>query len=508
MNSLDTLLAMTTQEPRRLSELAVNGAVPNADVEICGITDDSRNIQPGDAFLCLPRAGSQAAAYIRDAREAGAVAVISVAAKPGDPQLPWLDLPDMTAAGLLLRRWFGTEKTGVKLVGITGTDGKSSVAWMLREALARLLGSAWSVGTLGWIRTSDDTLPLGNTTPSLLTMHHLLAAAGKEEIAALVCEVSSHGIAQQRIAGLDFDVALWTNLGHDHLHDHGGFEPYANIKAGFLHTVANAGGLTICNADDPEVTARAPDAARTYGHDLYRQELTLGWEQELPGMLRLRSGMGSADALEIRVEDIPLGDFHAENLAAAGLVLSSAFDVWLPNLEKLLGGISAPPGRLQAVDVGPWQVFIDFAHTPEALERCLLTARQLTHHRLLTVFGCGGNRDHEKRPHMGEIAVRLADAVWVTSDNPREEVPEVIAAEIVHGMPQPYPAEVHLQLDRAAAICEAVDSLQYGDVLIIAGKGPETHMEIGDRKLPWNDWEMAADALREKNDSMAVKACA
>ncbi len=508
MNSPDVLFALTGKEPRLLSELAVGDAAPDRDVEIHGISDDSRNIQPGDAFLCLPRAGTKAPAYAQAAREAGAAAIITIDANPGDPQLPWLKLPDMESAGRLLRRWFGTEETSVKLVGVTGTDGKSSVVWMLRQALARLHDSAWAVGTMGWMKDADEIIPLGNTTPSLLTMHRLLAAADVAGAGALVCEVSSHGIAQQRIAGLDFDVAAWTNLGHDHLHDHGGFEAYADIKAGFLHTVANSGGLTVCNADDKEVVARAPEAARTYGHGLYRQELSLAWEQELPGMLRLRTGMDSADALEIRVEDIPLGDFHAENMAAVGLILSAAFGIWLPKLEKPLTGITAPPGRLQSVDVGPWQVFIDYAHTPEALERCLLAMRRLTHHRLLIVFGCGGNRDHEKRPHMGEIAVNLADAVWITSDNPREEIPEVIAAEIVHGMPQPYPAKVHLQLDRGAAISEAVNDLEHGDVLVIVGKGAETYMEIGDRKLPWSDWEMAADALREKNDSMVLQACA
>ncbi len=506
------LEGMPHMQPRHLSELAADATVQGDDVEICGISDDSRDIRTGEAFLCLPRTGAQAAEYIQAAKQAGAVAVITVDTQPGEPELPWLKLPDTAAAGLLLNRWFGTETPAVKLVGITGTDGKTSVTWMLRQALAALQGSAWALGTLGWIRDADDIVPLGNTTPSLLTIHQLLAMAEAAGTGALICEVSSHGIEQQRIAGLDFDVAVWTNIGHDHLHDHGGFEAYASVKAGFLQQVAAGGGLTICNTDDPEVMARVPENTLKYGHGLYREGLSMAWEQELPGMLRLLPAVtdstGTVAAREICISDIPLGDFHAENLAAVALILNIAFDVWAPNLGKLLTGIGAPPGRLQPVNVGPWQVFVDYAHTPEALERCLGAARRLTHHRLLTVFGCGGNRDHEKRPYMGSIAARLADAMWITSDNPREEVPEIIAAEIADGIARPYPAEVHLQLDREAAIREAVEDMSHGDVLVIAGKGAETCMEIGGRRLPWSDEKVAADAMREKNDHMVLQACA
>lgn len=502
--------------PRYLSELAAGITEPGIDVEIHGISDDSRDIRPNEAFLCLPRTGIQASEYIQAAKQAGAAAIITIGEQPGGTELPVLKLPGMSAAGQLLRRWFGTETTSVKLVGITGTDGKTSVSWMLRQALAALQGSTWALGTLGWIKDADDIVPLGNTTPSLLTMHQLLAMAEAAGVGTLICEVSSHGIAQQRIAGLDFDVAVWTNLGHDHLHDHGGFEAYATIKAGFLRQVAACGGLTICNADDPEVMARAPEATLSYGHGLYREGLSLAWEQELPGMLRLQptaaaAAAGSAGkiaAREICIEDIPLGDFHAENLAAVALVLGVAFDVWAPNLTKLLTGINTPPGRLQPVNVGPWQVFIDYAHTPEALERCLKAARRLTHHRLLTVFGCGGNRDHEKRPHMGAIAAQLADVMWITSDNPREEMPEVIAAEIADGIDRPCPAEVHLQLDRKAAIREAIEDMKHGDVLVIAGKGVEPCMEIGGHRLPWSDEGLAAGAMREKNDHTVLQACA
>lgn len=506
MTERNELMALTSRPPRLLSELATEGEKPSRDVEISGISDDSRNIRPGDAFLCLPRAGSRSDAFIEQAVAAGASAVISVGRSPHDVALPQLVLADMAAVGAFLCRWFGTEPGKVKLIGITGTDGKTSVAWMLREAVTRLRGKAWSVGTLGWMRGEGDVVDLGNTTPSLLTMHRLLAAAEDAGVAALVCEVSSHGIAQHRIAGLKMDVAVWTNLGHDHLQDHGGFTAYADIKSGFVRGVAEQGGVVICNADSAEVEARAPEKSLRFGHGLYRENLALAWEQELPGMVRFRSGLPKDG--EVLVEDIPLGDFHAENLACVALVLLSAFDMALSDLPGLLGGISVPPGRMQPLGIGRQQIFIDYAHTPEALERSLATARTIARRRLLVVFGCGGERDREKRPAMGAIAVRLADVVWVTSDNPRGEIPEVIASEIVQGMPQPYPAEVHLQLDRGKAIAEAIAEMESGDVLLIAGKGHETYMEVSGRRLPWSDYGVAAEALREKEDFKSFKACA
>jgi len=479
----------------------------HGDVEVGELCDDSRRIRPGDAFLCLPRAGDQAKIFIQRAEDAGASAVISVGRLALEAPLPHIALPDMDATGRLLRRWFGTEQTPVHMIGITGTDGKTSVAWMLREAICRKFGSAWAVGTLGWIRDSGDVLDIGNTTPSMLTLHRLLAAARDAGIPSVICEVSSHGIAQQRTVGLPFRCAVWTNLGHDHLQAHGGFEAYAGVKQGFIHQVEEHGGTVICNADDEEVHRRAPLSALRYGHGLYREDLTLAWEQELPGMLRLKYfRQGKAD--EIRIEDIPPGDFHAENLSAVALALLACGYARIKELPGLLSGISAPPGRMQPMNVGRWQVFVDYAHTPEALESCLRAGRKLTQARLMVVFGCGGERDREKRPRMGEIATRLADVVWITSDNSRGELPEVIASEIEQGIPRPYPAKVNLQLDRGQAISEAVRELQCGDLLVIAGKGHETYMEIGDERRPWSDTDAAKNALREKSDMVDVRVCA
>ncbi len=499
MNKIILPLSRIELKPLPLS--AVSGIQPSADVTISGICDDSRLIRPGDAFLCMPRTATYAETFVRKAMENGATAVISVA-KPVPTELPVLPLPDMSAAGEMLRRLLGTETFDIDCVGITGTDGKTSVAWMLREALSRRLKQVWSTGTLGLVRSSSNITDIGNTTPSLMTLHQLMQCAMREGVDALVMEASSHGIDQERIAALPINTAIWTNLGHDHLQDHGGFESYANIKRKFIAQTVQKGGIAICNADDESICRLMGEnntAVHWYAHGLYAGDanphIGLTWEQELPGIVRFgRQGK------EVRIEDIPNGEFHAENLAAVALTLITRFDIKLEELPELLNGISAPPGRMQALDIGRWLVFIDYAHTPEALSRCLESARKLTRNRLMLVFGCGGNRDREKRPEMGHVAVTMADSVWITSDNPRSELPEVIASEIENGMPKPYPAEVFLELDRKQAIIDAIDAMQPGDLLVIAGKGHEAYMEIEDRRFAWSDYDIAAQALHDKED--------
>lgn len=479
-----------------LAELAAGlGEIEgDASVRITGICDDSRFARPGYAMLCLPRSEPHVAEYIASAEQHGAVAVISVGID-AESDLPQLRLASMEQAGHLLRRIFHTEGCGPHLYGITGTDGKTSTAWMLREALSRYQPKpVWSCGTLGWMKSPEEIRDIGNTTPSMLTMHAMLAAAALQDVHAVVCEISSHGIAQQRIAGLTFKTAIWTNMGHDHLQDHGGYDDYLATKAGFVIQAAAQGGNVIANADCGDIRAFAPDHTCYYGHGLFRDDVDLAWEQELPGMVRLKS---AGD--EVVIEDIPLGDFHAENVACTALALMVSMALPLSELPALLSGISAPPGRLQELDAGLGQVYIDYAHTPEALQRALQAARKLTRKRLIVLFGCGGERDREKRPQMGEIAAELADVVWITSDNPRGEMPAVIASEIEQGMAQPYSAEVHLQLDREQAIAEAIESLTEGDLLMIAGKGHEAYMEVCGQRMPWLDADVATKYLHARS---------
>jgi UDP-N-acetylmuramoyl-L-alanyl-D-glutamate--2,6-diaminopimelate ligase len=497
-NTIQRLHKLSQPEAQTFDALGYS--FEGSDTHIKNICDDSRHIQAGDTFLCLPRSGNQSDNYIHAAIEAGASSVVYVGSHTPKLSIPCLNLSSMHEAGLFLRRYFHTTSTNIQCIGVTGTDGKTSVTWMLREALARKYGQVWSSGTLGWVENQSSIHDLGNTTPSLLTMHRLLAAADKQGVFAWVMEVSSHGIEQERIAGIDFQAAIWTTLGHDHLQDHGGFEAYASIKQGFILDVGNKKGTVVYNQDQPAICTRLSDISfptYPYANGLCAHKNkthTLAWEQELPGLLRI-----ACHEQEVVIEDIPSGRFHAENIAAVAHILRNHFDIPLAQLPGLLSNISAPPGRMQPVQTGRWQVFIDYAHTPEALQACLDAARFITRGRLLVVFGCGGERDHEKRPQMGAIASKYADIIWITSDNPRNEEPAIIIDDIKQGIQPTQAIELHLQENRQQAIAEAVAYMCIDDVLMIVGKGHETYMEIKNERMPWSDLAYARTCLQRKN---------
>lgn len=481
-NAMQQLKSLTTRAPRMLSELAMMPLTD--DAMVYGMAENSQHVASGEAFICMPRSGDKARQFIRDAKKHGASVALTIHLDASD-ELPTLALKDQQTLGEVLRRWFTTDRDHATCIGITGTDGKTSIAWMLREALHRHLGSAWACGTLGWVRDNQDIQDLGNTTPSMLTLHRLLAAASDQKTGALVMEVSSHGIEQQRIAGMPIHTAIWSNLGHDHLQDHGGFERYAALKTSFIAEVA-AHGTAICNRDCQQVRERVEALALpVHWYSRHDQAADLYWQQDQQGEMTL-----TIQGQHITLRNIPLGDFHAENIAAVALTLCSEFGIVPEGLPALLDGISAPPGRMQSIRQNDVLVLIDYAHTPEALERCLHNVRHLARGRVLLVFGCGGDRDKQKRPVMGEIAHRLADQIWVTSDNPRSEQPEQIIDDILQGMPA-NDEHIHIQADRAQAIGDAVAKLQSGDVLLLAGKGHEDYMEVQGARSPWSDMDRA-----------------
>lgn len=484
---------------KKLSDLMVGLDDCVQEVEITGITDDTRLLHAGDAFLCLPRV-QDVQARIQEAEEKGASAIIFVGEKPmltsDIASMATVWLPDMDAAGTLLRRWFETEQCTVPCIGITGTDGKTSTAWMLREVLAGHLGAAWSCGTLGLVRSADDIEDLGNTTPSLLTLHSLLALAVRKNIGALILEVSSHGIVQERIQGIPFNVAVWTTIGHDHLEDHGGFVPYLNAKRDFVRRVAESNGLVVANADYTDIQTCLSDISGQMFWYAQHQQADMLWTRDQKNLTL------TDQREEVVCSSMPVADFHAENLTAVALVMKEAFDMPLSVFVNFDGQISTPIGRLEPVDTEN-QVFIDYAHTAEGLARCLQSAKALKPRRLLLVFGCGGDRDKSKRPEMGAVAEQYADECWLTSDNPRSEKQADIAADVLKGITGSR-EKVHLYEDRATAIEQAVCTLGLEDVLVIAGKGHESYMEIKGKYLPWGDKASAIKALQKRE----VKKCA
>ncbi len=482
-------------QPILLSDLVSGLGVYSQDVMVTRICDDTRQLQVGDAFLCMPRVQDKDA-LITQALAQGASIVIVIGEQEQLLPVACACLPDMTAAGKMLRRWFATESAPVPCIGITGTDGKTSTAWMLREVLALRFGSAWSCGTLGWMKSKDDITDLGNTTPSLMNLHYIYALACQANIGALVLEVSSHGIAQERIAGLPFTAAVWTTMGQDHLEDHGGFDAYLSCKASFVKDVVGHGGVAVCNADYPQIQqVMAEVQGKVHWYARHGEE-NLCWVRDSTEVCFLKQQE------KVCLKDVPVADFHAENLAAVVLLMQSLFDVSLATFSDWDGQISTPMGRLEPVN-DETRIFIDYAHTAEGLKRCLQSARDLTEEQLLLVFGCGGDRDKSKRPQMGEMAVTYADVCWLTSDNPRSEQQEDIARDVLQGVGRQQD-KVHIIHDRAEAIAQAVSSLTCGDVLVIAGKGHESYMEIQGEKIPWSDKEEALAAMKK----FGVMSCA
>ena len=475
-------------QPKLLSDLVSGLGVYSQDVMVTRICDDTRQLQAGDTFLCMPRAQDKDA-VIAQALAQGAEVIIVIGEQEQLLPVACACLPDMSAAGKMLRRWFATESAPVPCIGITGTDGKTSTAWMLREVLALHFGSAWSCGTLGWIKSEGDIMDLGNTTPSLMNLHRIYALACQQDIGALVLEVSSHGIAQERIAGLPFAAAIWTTMGQDHLEDHGGFDAYLSCKASFVKNVVVHGGIAACNADYPQIQQAM---AEIQGNVVWYAQ---HGEENLCWVRKNKEVCFSKQQDKVCLKYVPVADFHAENLAAVVLLMQCLFDVPLASFAAWDGQISTPIGRLEPVN-DEAAVFIDYAHTAEGLQRCLQSARDLTEEQLLLVFGCGGDRDKSKRSPMGEVAVTYADRCWLTADNPRSEQQEDIAHDVLQGIKH-VQDKVHVIHDRAEAIAQAVSSLTRGDVLVIAGKGHESYMEIQGEKLPWSDKEEALAAMKK-----------
>jgi len=463
-------------------------------VRIERLANDSRRVQTGDIFLAYPGEHRDGRDFIDQAIVAGAAAVIWEAegyAWPARFTVPNLGLRGLRAlAGDMAADLAGHPSRDLWMVGVTGTNGKTTCSQWIAAALTGLGRPTAVIGTLG--HGFPGTLTgLGNTTPDAIALHPLLAQYRERGARGVAMEVSSHGLAQDRVSGVHFDVALFTNLTRDHLDYHGDMQRYGEAKARLFEWPDLR--WAVINVDDAfgrSLVSRLAGAkvhVLTYGFsggaiaghrlDLHRFGLTL----------EIQTPWGSGT-----VETPLFGAYNAANLLGVlGVLLASdvAFDAAVNALSRL-GSVE---GRMQTLggDDKPL-VVIDYAHTPDALEQVLTALRaHLRAGRLVCLFGCGGDRDAGKRPAMGEIASRLADAVVLTSDNPRSEDPARIMAEIAAGAARP----VSLEPDRRRAIASAIGSAAPGDVVLIAGKGHERYQEIAGVRHPFNDAEVAARCL-------------
>jgi UDP-N-acetylmuramoyl-L-alanyl-D-glutamate--2,6-diaminopimelate ligase len=489
-----------TTRSMRLAELLPDVAGIPADLAISGLVQDSRAIRVGDAFVALPPVANDMSAhglrFAAQARAAGAAAILFEAPAPHGINVPddAIAVPRLQARiGALADQFHGSPSRQMTVVGVTGTNGKTSTVQLLSQAWALRGISSGSIGTLG-AGLYGHVVPTGFTTPLVLQLHALLAQLHDAGAQALAMEVSSHALDQGRVDGVHFDVAVFTNLTRDHLDYHGDMQSYGSAKARlFAWPGLRAAVLNLDDGFGRELRAALPPGTHGVGISSRGAQADIRAEN-----IALDAGGMVFDLLiddaRSAVRSPLLGRFNVDNLLAVAGVLHALGDppdviaATLAQLQPVSGRMNrlGGEGRLPLV-------VIDYAHTPDALEQALLSLRDHAHGRLLCVFGCGGERDRGKRPQMAAIAERHADVVIVTDDNPRNEDGDAIVAEIMTGFATP--AMVQVERDRAAAIARAVGDAGPRDIVLIAGKGHEPYQEVNGVQHAFDDTKVAARAL-------------
>ncbi|GAB4232216.1 MAG: UDP-N-acetylmuramoyl-L-alanyl-D-glutamate--2,6-diaminopimelate ligase [Methyloligellaceae bacterium] len=464
-----------------------------ADVEITGLSADSREIRPGYLFAALPGTAMNGADFIPQAIERGAVAVLMP--EEGDASacpVPVVRAGDpRRALALMAARFYPRQPTVI--AAVTGTNGKTSVVSFLRQIWRGLGHSAASLGTIG-VDTPSGAIKLAHTTPDPVGLHAVIDRIAAEGVTHLAFEASSHGLQQRRLDGVRLAAAAFTNISRDHLDYHATFEDYLQQKLRLFDTLLPEGAPVVVDSDEAgsDAVTRTAQARHQRVISVGAQGETLklsGVEREgFSQRLAIETGEGRFDVL------LPLaGRFQVANaLVAAGLAVACGEDA--ARVLPLLAQLKGARGRLELVghNAHGAPVFVDYAHTPDALRTALETLRPYASGRLAVVFGCGGDRDRGKRPEMGSVAASLADLVIVTDDNPRSESPDAIRREILAGAPDA--REIG---DRREAIAAAIAALGSGDLLLVAGKGHETGQSVADRVLPFSDHDVIAQILEE-----------
>ncbi|MCZ6677099.1 MAG: UDP-N-acetylmuramoyl-L-alanyl-D-glutamate--2,6-diaminopimelate ligase [Candidatus Poribacteria bacterium] len=481
-----------------LQRVNIVSSVRGLDREIPGIANDHRSVQPGYAFICYEGVTVDGHTFIPKAIENGATAVVGEKPPPIDlpKDVSYIQTPNgRVALSLIAANWYGNPADRLKLIGITGTNGKTSTAHLAYSIFTTAGLKAAILGTVGY-RYGDTCVPPATTTPDPLTLHEQFRNIVDVGLNYVIMETSSQGLAQHRLAGLTFETAVFTNLTQDHLDYHQTMEDYFHAKLMLFQQMSSANALAILNADDP--------ASHRICHQINASTLTYSIANQAD--LRARDVKSTLKGLafnamtphgDIRVKLRLLGDYNLYNALAAigiGLHHGCSLDAIKTGLESTI-----VPGRFELVDRGQdFAVVVDYAHTPDGLENLLSAARKITKGRLICVFGCGGDRDRGKRPKMGRISTTIADHSVITSDNPRTEDSDGILSDIVAGLSDG--ASYDLIPDRREAIGHAIESAKVGDLVAIAGKGHEPYQEIDGVRVDFDDRKVAAEFLDTKPD--------
>jgi len=484
-----------------LEETQVLASTGPLDIDIAGIGYDSRTIRPGEAFFALAGTRADGAAFVAQALAAGATAVVGrgleaagVATAGGAARVEVAE--PRRALAVAATRFYHEPSRQLAIVGVTGTNGKTTTTWLL-ESIFRAAGRTTGlIGTIGY-RIGDRERPAPFTTPEAPELQRLLREMVDAGVETVAMEVSSHAMVQRRAYGVAFDVVVFTNLTQDHLDYHHTMEAYLDAKLMLFDGRNGPAGdklvTAVINVDDPAAERVRAAAARG-------GRAVVGFGETRGAAVRIVRVEPRPDGLALTLDDhgvhapfpLPLLGRHNAWNAAAAYAAARALGIERPLAERGLQRVAAIPGRLERVAAGqPFEVVVDYAHTPDALARALGACREHTAGRVLLVFGCGGDRDRGKRPLMGRIAAQQSDAAWITSDNPRGEDPAAIAAEVAAGATRALP----VVLDRREAIAAALAAARPGDLVLIAGKGHETTQTIAGHVLPFDDRAVAAELL-------------
>lgn len=468
----------------------------NPNVEIRGLAYDSRQVGPGSLFFAIQGENADGHRFIGGVMQAGAAGVVSERPAPDGFPGAWIMVRKIRRAlAGIGSTFYGHPDLRLKLVGITGTNGKTTTAYLL-DSIFRAAGMETGLfGTIEY-RVGGRTSVASHTTPESLDLLGHLAELVDAGSPAAVMEVSSHALVQERVWGLHFAAAIFTNLTGDHLDYHKDMESYFAAKRRlFEGEGAPPPALGVINLDDPwgERLLSVPQPRQiTYGVDSNAQVRARHFSQGPDGIRAVITGLdGKFEIVSPLMGRANLENVLAAFAAAQGLGLSAG------KIQEGIAALQQVPGRFERIDEGqPFIVLVDYAHTHDALRNALKIARELTHERLIVVFGCGGDRDRAKRPLMGEAAGALSDVVVLTSDNPRSEDPILIMNDAMVGLQKsgkPY----RTQVDREKGIREALEQAREGDAVLIAGKGHETNQVLKDRTIPFDDREVARRVLRE-----------
>lgn len=473
------------------------------NLKIRGIAYDSREVQPGYLFVCIEGYKTDGHNYVRDAVNNGAILIVAQRKVPYMDEVSWIIVEDTRKVlALLSAEFFGHPSDYLKIIGVTGTNGKTTTTHLI-ESILKANGA--KVGLIGTInnKIGDKILPVKNTTPESLDLQKLLREMVTAKCTHVVMEVSSHALDLDRVIGVEYDVAVFTNITQDHLDFHENMDNYFKAKSKLFANLGAADRkpydkFAVINLDDPsgkELTKLSGGKVLTYSVRNDSNFKANNIEIDIRGVTFEVATPDGKLTLELQLT----GLFSVYNsLAALAVGLSQNIEV--EKIKSSLEKIPGVAGRFENIDCGQkFAVIVDYAHTPDSLENVLKTAKEITSGQLITVFGCGGDRDKTKRSIMGEVSGKLSDFTVITSDNPRSERPEEIIEQIEEGINRIVGDDRYVKIsDRRAGIEYAIQIAKKGDIVLIAGKGHETYQIIGDRVLAFDDKEVAKKALEKR----------